>query len=228
VSAFHPSAQVRARVVDGLAVVLDLRSGEYVILDRVATAMWRALLTLPADERVARLAAQLGAPAERLAADLDAFATTCLERGFLTERAPEPPPRSAAPAAKRGALTLRAWWSLFSTTRALATRGFAATYARCARAAKPPAASADGELLRRAERAFSRAENFFVMRAAPKDCLPRSLALYRFLLSVGIPAEHCIGVMRYPFEAHAWVEFENRVLYDSESEVRLYAELARL
>jgi len=66
------------------------------------------------------------------------------------------------------------------------------------------------------------------MESAPKDCLPRTLALYRFLLSAGIPADHVIGVRQYPFEAHAWVEFEGRILFDSSPEVRPYTRLSRL
>jgi transglutaminase superfamily protein/coenzyme PQQ synthesis protein D (PqqD) len=228
-SVLYKTAYVRSRIVDGLAVVLDLRSGEYVILDRVATAMWRALLTVEEHERIPLLRSRFDVHAERLTADLDAFARNCIERGFLDERTPEPAERPRTRTAVRGVLTLRAWWSMLYTTRALAMRGFAWTYERYARIAKPIGGRDDeAELLQHAERAFSRAENFFVMHAAPKDCLPRSLALYRFLLSVGIPADHCIGVRRFPFEAHAWVECGEHVLYDSESRVHLYAELARI
>jgi hypothetical protein len=61
-------------------------------------------------------------------------------------------------------------------------------------------------LLERAEKAFLLAENLFPLRGAPRDCLPRSLALFSFLNSIGIECVHNIGVIRTPFTAHAWVE----------------------
>jgi hypothetical protein len=91
-----------------------------------------------------------------------------------------------------------------------------------------PAPRPAARLASRAERAFSRAENLYLLRSAPRDCLPRSLALYRFLLSVGVPAEHCIGVQRFPFEAHAWVECGGRAVNESSGLTRGYTELARL
>jgi hypothetical protein len=228
----HPTSDVRARAVDGLVVLLDLRTASYVVLDRVATAMWQALTSHTDDERrIAALAERFDAPAGVLRDDLDAFARDCLERGFL---APEPPVPARSPAgrggAARGALALRAWLSLLATSRSIARRGFSDTYRRYARLPRPaPVGGEDvGALLSRAERAFYRAENFFLLRSAPRDCLPRSLALFRFLRSVGVPAEHCIGVQRFPFEAHAWVECGGSVVHDSASFTRSYAEIARL
>ncbi len=230
----HPTSDVRFRAVDGLVVLLDLRTASYVVLDRVATAMWQ-VLTSHADEarRLAELAERFDAPGGVLRGDLDAFARDCLERGFL---APEPPAPAASPAgpergdAARGALAVRAWLSLLATSRSIARRGFSDTYRRYARLPRPASGGGEdvGALVSRAERAFSRAENFFVLRSAPRDCLPRSLALFRFLRSVGVPAEHCIGVQRFPFEAHAWVECGGSVVLDAPSFTRGYAEIARL
>lgn len=226
----HPTSDVRCREVDGLIVMLDLRTGVYVVLDRVATAMWHALTTV-ADTamQLAELERRFEAPADRLEADLAAFARDCCDRGFLgTAPSVEEGPASVG-RHRSGALVLRAWLALFATTRALARRDFPDTYRRYARLPRP-AAGAEGpeERVARALRAFSRAENFFLIRSAPRDCLPRSLALYRFLLSVGVPAEHCIGVRRFPFEAHAWVECRGRVVHDSRGYTGGFTELARL
>jgi hypothetical protein len=225
----QPASTLRYRIVEGAAVLLDLRAAEYIVLNPVATALWQLLLSAEGDDRVAKLQRQFDAPRERLEADLAAFARSSIERGFLIEGTPPAPEPAAQRIAGRGPLALRAWWSLVSTARALAARGFAETYLRYARLAKPAAAGESGkDTVERAERAFLRAEHFFVMRSAPQDCLPRSLALYRFLLSAGIPADHCIGVRQYPFKAHAWVESGNRVLCDSTDFVGQFAELARM
>ena len=86
----------------------------------------------------------------------------------------------------------------------LATKEFARAYARLGACAKPRIDENDlPAQLACAERALSLAENFFIIASAPKDCLPRSLSLYRFLLIAGVPADHVIGVRRFPFQAHA-------------------------
>ena len=77
-------------------------------------------------------------------------------------------------------------------------------------------------------RAFGRAENFFALRKAPRDCLPRSIALFSFLRELGLPAEHRIGVDRYPFRAHAWVETDGRVLADHSGNAVVFTTIARI
>ena len=47
------------------------------------------------------------------------------------------------------------------------------------------------------------------------DCLPRSLTIYLLLRRRRMPASLHIGVKRYPFGAHAWVECSGEVLDDS-------------
>jgi Transglutaminase-like superfamily/Coenzyme PQQ synthesis protein D (PqqD) len=228
-TALQPACTLRHRVVDGVAVLLDLRTAEYIVLDHVATAMWQVLLSAESSQRVALLQRQFNASGERLQADLASFAQSCIERGFLQYETPPVAEPAAPRPARRGFLALRAWWSLVSTARALSARGFANTYLRYSRISKPTAAEQSCEdLVERAELAFVRAEHLFVMRSAPQDCLPRSLALYQFLLSAGVPADHYIGVRRYPFKAHAWVKSGNRVLCDSADFVHRFAELARM
>lgn len=60
------------------------------------------------------------------------------------------------------------------------------------------------------------------------DCLPRALATYRFLRLRGIPAELCLGVKKYPFAGHAWVEYGGRVLDEIPARVPQYTLLKRL
>lgn len=227
---FYPSPNIRHKIVDERAVLLDLRAGVYVVLDRVATAMWDVSLCIgdPA-QRIIALERQFDAPAVQLETDLAAFTRDCVAKGFLQHSVAVFVERNRRLRIHHSALTLRAWWTLLSTTNSLARQGFERTYGEYFRFAKPLVNRGQSDILiSRAERAFARAENFFVMRTAPKDCLPRSLALYRFLLSVGVAADHCIGVHRFPFEAHAWVECHGRVLLDSPDFVRKHVELARM
>jgi hypothetical protein len=227
--AYYATGEVRWRVVDGRAVLLDLLSGEYVVFDQIATSMWKLLLTVPTEQRVAVLQEQFDAPTALLKKDISAFTKTCLERGFIQIEPLRPIEHVYNRPIRKSVLALRAWWALGATACTLRVRGFPATYKNYSRMPKP---ACDRELpvdlLVRAQQAFSKAENFFVMKTAPKDCLPRSLALYRFLILIGIPVEHCIGVLRYPFGAHAWVEFQGKALFDQQDYVRSYAVLARM
>ncbi len=52
------------------------------------------------------------------------------------------------------------------------------------------------------------------------DCLPRALTIYLLLRRRGVPATLHIGVKRYPFGAHAWVECLGEVLDDSSDDWR--------
>jgi len=211
----YPASWIRWADARGAVVLLDLRTAQYVALGAHASAMWRAVLANPV----------------AMHGELAAFAERCLERGYLQRDAPS----LAAPArefrAARGLLAWSAWWALSATSRRLARAGFSETYRRNAALAKPRGVP-EGKLVERAQRAFLLAENAFVARrslgAEPRDCLPRSLALHRFLLGAGIAADHVIGVTMYPFSAHAWVECRGVAVCDATEDVRHYTEIARL
>lgn len=234
---FVPSPDVLAAEVDDLLVVLDLRSEEYGVCDEVATTMWRCLVA--AGDRAGaleRLRAIYDAPPSLLERDLDALLGRLAGDGYARwAPAPVEPPdrtrharRSTGGAASGGALTLRAWASLARTSLRLRRRGFAAAYRAAGASADATLPRTDADLLDRGVRAFARSENAFLIRSAPRDCLPRSLALFTFLRSIGVAAEHRIGVCRFPFRAHAWVEYDGRVLLDHPGLVAAFTPIARL
>jgi Transglutaminase-like superfamily/Coenzyme PQQ synthesis protein D (PqqD) len=228
---YFASPAIRHRVVDGNVIILDLRSGEYKILDEVATAMWR--LALDGVDRqvcVDSLVDQFEAEPVEVAVDLDRFLSDAQAAGLLTQQADLAPTPSLRPQSwPESCLMAGAWWTLLRTKSLLSAKGFAHVYTRLGAYEKPRVKAGDLPVrLARAERAFSLAENFFVMDSAPRDCLPRSFSLYRFLLLAGIPADHVIGVWRFPFQAHAWVECEGNPLFDSPDHTGCYTELSRL
>lgn len=53
-----------------------------------------------------------------------------------------------------------------------------------------------------------------------RDCLPRALTTCLLLRRAGVSATLRIGVKRYPFGAHAWVECEGESLDDASSSWR--------
>lgn len=212
---FFPSPTIRHAEVDRLRIILDLRTETYRILDDAASVFW-SILVGEADAAASfqGLTECYIVDDERLQADFAAFAERCVEEGLL-QRAGAPPASgpSAAPtrlARRTRPRTMKAFICLLATKLALARHGFGATYHRYALLPIGTKSVALNSVLS----AFTRAENFFVARRAPQDCLLRSLALFRFLRSANIPAEHVIGVRRFPFNAHAWVEYNGSPLLD--------------
>jgi hypothetical protein len=232
----YPTQDVRyARVGDAL-VLLDLKSEQYIAFDPIATRMWQGLTAGgDADFVVAELQRSSGGDSATIASDFAAFRKRCVDSGYL---------QSEPIARQEGAIVLpvrrvavhRAWWTLMRTVRRLRTLGFSKTYRLYGRLAKPAASHAvsshaarqDEALLDNAIAVFGKAENFVRLPNAPKDCLPRSLALYRFLLLSGLAPAHLIGVQRQPFEAHAWVECGDRIVCDTKERVEHYSVIARL
>jgi hypothetical protein len=222
-----PAPTVRHAEVDGLRVVLDLDTETYRILDDAATVMWRVLTgEADATSTFDALAREYDVDAERFGADLTAFAQRCISERLLEAADAPAQLRSAAPpharvrSARPGMIA--ALTCLIATRRALARDGFKTTYERYGEL--PVAGHA--RPLDAVLPAFARAENFFVARRAPEDCLLRSLSLYRFLRSGGVPAEHVIGVRRFPFAAHAWVECGGTPVRDERA--RDFTPLARI
>ncbi|HWT05248.1 MAG TPA: lasso peptide biosynthesis B2 protein, partial [Xanthomonadales bacterium] len=200
------TSAVRHADVDGLRVILDLNTESYRVLDDAASSFWAVLVgeadKLSSFENAAR---EYDVARERWESELAAFAGRCVAEGLLERREGPARDETARPAARRGkrAGTLQALASMIATRHSLGRRGFRNTYERYAALS----AGSEGPSLAAVLPAFTRAENFFIARRAPADCLLRSLSLYRFLRAANVPAEHVIGVQRHPFVAHAWVEF---------------------
>jgi hypothetical protein len=229
------SADLFAGDVDGLIVLLDLRTERYFICDETASTMWRLLDAL--GERAAVLAALAreydGVDAALLARDFDGFTARLLRDGFVcradARARPAPPGADMRMRARARPSAARAWWWLLRTALRLRRAGFAAAYrAGIAMEAFPYGPAPSGDELDAAVRAFERAENAFVLRNAPRDCFPRSIALFCFLRELGFPVQHRIGVTRYPFSAHAYVAFGERVLCDHHAQARARATIAAI
>lgn len=229
---FVSSRAIRHAEVEGCRIILDLRSESYRVLDDVGGKMWSILTgEVARDAALAGLCDKYEVAPARLEADLSAFAARCVEEHLLEPAAdarPRPDPAATEPTDATRPVrrllpgVLAALRSLLATQRAISRDGFRATYERYALIpVRPPGPSLDG-----AVRAFCRAENFYVVRRAPDDCLVRSLSLYRSLREAGHRAEHVIGVRRFPFQAHAWVECAGEVVLDTRAEH--FAPLARM
>jgi hypothetical protein len=198
----RPTDDIRFADVDNLIVILDFIGGDCHVLDPAATALWRNIVSDHDSDND---------PASR-----EKFASDCISRGLLTTAPKSDRPRfDRSGRALPGPLTVKAWIALAGTAFSLRYSGLRRTYGALLRTSYPDQTPADPMLLRRAIAAFEHAENAFRFSRAPDDCLPRSLALYRYLRSLGLPAVHVIGARRVPiFSFHAWVEVEGTVVLD--------------
>lgn len=222
---YAPSRHVRSCEVDGAAILLDLSRGVYIALDSVGTDVWRALFQYGDVAGVEFHLSQryVSAPGQ-IHTEVEGFLRRCLEQRLV--RLVEVPAADAAPqVVERSALHalslesrfpfVSAWLSLFKITRLLARKGFGQCYSAIAALPKPAAYSASADRVSSAVETFLKAENVFWLKDAPNDCLARSMALYRFLLSLGFGAAHRIGVRQSPFFAHAWVESGGQPLLET-------------
>lgn len=120
-------------------------------------------------------------------------------------------------------LSARAWLQLarFDLFR---LAGFARVHASVARCRTAPsrtrAVSPDDVLW-----AVDEACVWYVRRAA---CLQRSVVATRLLRRQGWPAELVIGYRPLPFESHAWVELDGRVVNDRPQYQTVFTVLDRL
>ncbi len=212
-SRFYPSEMIRYANIDGLCVVLDMVSENYFIFNEQATAIWYSLVEDSGRLERARCVRSQECTSRRVA-----FIDDCARRNFLVSKPPTShpdAPRTPLASGARRFLVFRAFLSLLRTAFSLRVRGFSRTYADYA-GLNSVETSPDVVRLRGvAEAAFLNAENIFSYRRAPHDCLPRSLAMFRFFRSLGVPVVHRIGGRRVPtFFMHAWVEHDGVVILD--------------
>jgi transglutaminase superfamily protein len=215
---------LRCVEVSDRLVILDLTEGVYDVTDEVGAAMWAELTHVPIDRDIPGLARKFGVSPAVLESDIADFAAGQLTAGRLTAEAPSETTASTVETPRRRPTTLRALRERATADRDLKS-GFADAYAkRIELAADTTAPRVD---LERLTKVFRTAEGLYPSREAPLDCLPRSLALTRFLRTAGWQAEHVIGVALYPFEAHAWVEFDGSPLNEGGTSLQRFTVIAR-
>jgi hypothetical protein len=230
----YPSPRIRHSEIDGLIVILDLEQEQYHILDEQASTIWKGIVDAGGNisDAMNGMRNRLPGPQDTVELHLNSFVSQCIDREFLSpirlaateQRCPIGPRRS-----RSSALRWRACCSLALTGILLKVRGFRRTYESFG-TQLDPSPSVDSEpLLSKAAQAFLWAENLVQFGSAPDDCLPRSLALFRFLRAVGLPVVHRIGGRRFPtFTMHAWVEHDGKAILDDMSEVEKDIILASL
>ncbi len=215
---------LRCVEVSDRLVILDLSEGVYDVTDEVAAAMWAQLTHRPTERNLPALAQKFGVSPSVVERDFGDFAEAQLAAGRLVMEKPSETTPSMAQMPRRRPTTLRALRERAAADRDLKT-GFADAYdKRTGPIADTTAPRVD---LARLTKVFRTAEGLYPSREAPLDCLPRSLALTRFLRTAGWQAQHVIGVALYPFEAHAWVEFDGAPLNEGSTSLQRFTVIQR-
>lgn len=73
--------------------------------------------------------------------------------------------------------------------------------------------------------AIQRASRFYYR--SRKHCLPTALLAYWLMKREGLAASFCLGVKKYPFRAHAWVEYDGRVVFTTAADLPRYTVILR-
>ena len=212
---FLPATTIRHTEVDGLRIILDLNVESYLILDDTASEFWSVLMgEVDLASSLSDLVERFDVDEDRLRTEFAKFTERCLVQGLLTHPGAIKTEATSVSSYRWYPSRLRTFGALvclIATARLLAKQGFRKTYEKYSQLPVGPHAPSLSAVIP----GFTRAENLFIARRAPGDCLVRSLSLYRYLRSVNIPAEHIIGVRRFPFGAHAWVEYHGSPLLDN-------------
>lgn len=123
-----------------------------------------------------------------------------------------------------GVLTARAWCCLAGFDLALLA-GFAHAHERLRRCPIRGSRATNGPTVEQIVWAVDEACVWYVKRA---HCLQRSAVTTRLLRRHGLPAELVIGYRPTPFESHAWVEIDGRIVNDRQQYRKFFAVLERL
>lgn len=75
---------------------------------------------------------------------------------------------------------------------------------------------------------FLRTELLFENKNPDRDCLVRSFSLYLYLRMLGFRVTHRIGVVAFPFDAHAWVEIEGWAILERVSSMERWHVISTL
>jgi len=192
--------------IDDVIFILDILTGEYHGLGPDQTRLWSVLFSKEGSGP-----ANIGhsVPWE----DRDALVSSLQAKGWLEE---------GSKLLRKPGITLRlspsidAFYCLMRTALTLRSSSFHAAYSWAKQCSAAPLLGQRQAMtafqLEAAMEHFHCAERFWISRGAARDCLPRSLALFAYLRRCGLPAKHVIGVKRFPFAAHAWVEVEAKPL----------------
>jgi hypothetical protein len=88
-----------------------------------------------------------------------------------------------------------------------------------------PPCDVDKLILERIVAAVDAATRYYYRKRL--DCLPRAMVIYYLARRSAVPVEFCLGVKKYPFAGHSWVEYQGEIIGDRPNRVKPYTVLVR-
>ncbi len=231
----YPLAHVLSARAADTTVLLDPQRSTYFTLNEVGGRVWELIGAGAAVPQVIEwLLDEYDVPREQVEKDVTATLRQLFKNRLLTS---EPPPvatpvkrvsRSAGRSLKtteHGIPTVLRCGLLIAWFKSLLRiRGFLGTLEWIRRRVESIPATTDAELgtVKAVEYVVAMAGAFYPGRA---KCLEQSFTLYYLLRRRGVAAVYCQGVQPYPFQAHAWIEYQGEVVNDVPEHARFFARL---
>lgn len=238
---------------DGATIVVSMESGKYFGFDNVAALIWGEIAQhIPQDQIASAMAGNYGLEIERARADLASFIQKLHTNGLVefaltsvASQSIKEHPRSAnsntghvslsqagkqredARGLHRFLLFVEAYVLMVRTDVALWRKGFHGMWKRFGSSRKRFGSSVAGDVAT-VKSICSPVLSAFRWYRPGAACMHRAMTTFWFLRRRGIQAELCLGVRRHPFGSHVWVEFNEKVLDDSQRVRETYQTIARL
>jgi hypothetical protein len=203
---------------DEMGRLIDLERGRFYALDVLGTQMLNLTLRFGPAEAVRQIASEYEVPEERVRADCETFFTTLSRKRLVV-------PRSASGQRSPGPVTI--WLLLALAWLCLRLLGWMGTVRlwRRGRVALAASGAEQEATVRRIDQAIRAVAARHPLNT---QCKERALVSWHLLRNrLGLPAELVVGVMPYPFQAHAWVECGAVLVSDEPSRCETYTPAAR-
>lgn len=235
-SRFRPCSHVVGTEARNTVVLLDLASDQYVTLSAVAARMWTLTAQgLNLDAVVERLCEEYEASPNDVSRDLVAQLAEWTARRWI-EPAPDGLPRQRPEPVDSGVpetadiivpSVLYCALAIMVAKAFLRAIRFGGTIAWLRRrvGARPLRTWTDRKVVLDTSWAVALAGALYPGRA---KCLEQSLVLYFLLRRHGVSVTYCHGIHPFPFQAHAWVEYESQPINDVPEHTRSYTRLPDL
>jgi len=233
---FHQLPHVVSARAGDATVLMDQKRGTYFTLNEVGGRVWELVGSgVAVSDMVQQLLEEYDVRREQLETDIATTLQQLVDDRLLAPgvaSGPRPPERLRKPtpraAMKAGELNvpsvLRCGLQIAWFKTLLRILGFPVTLEWIRHRIEPVFATADAapETVKAVEHAVAMAGALYPGRA---KCLEQSLTLYYLLRREGVAVKHCQGVQPYPFQAHAWIEYQGEVINDVPEHARLFCRL---
>lgn len=242
------ASHVSQVLIDGQGVLLNRKTGKYLGLNAVGTQIVEMLQAGNTTEKITEhLASKYRMDKEIIAQDIAKFleqaakhqllassseAATFVDSKLASEAAPSLDQElTQAGASAPGWMILRAYVLLFIVDWRLKYHEFDAVLdwlnnrtRKSQTAANSP--ETDRLIIQQVSHAMSTATKFYYRTR--RDCLPNAMLAYYLMKSNGVPVKFCIGVTKFPFKGHAWVEYLGKVVYTTPASLWKYRAIMKV